>query len=119
MNKYLRWLGLTSSAMALLACTVMRPLTVNPTQLRSTLNQGDRVAVTTTNGQQLQFTIEEINEQGLHGDGQNIAYSDIQGISRKETSTGRTVLLAIGVVAVGAAAAGGGSGGSGGGGGGY
>lgn len=117
MNKYLRWLGVAGSAMALLACTVMKPLTIDPTQLRSTLNRGDHVQVTTTGGQQLQFTVEEVNEQGVRGGGQNVAYGDIQNISRKQTAPGRTTLLVLGVIAVGAAAAGGGGGGSGGGGG--
>ncbi len=115
MNKYSRCLGLGGSAMALLACTVMQSLTVDPAQLRSTLKRGDDVQVTTTSGQQLEFTVADVNEQGVSGDGQNVAYSNIHQISRKQNSPGRTTLLVLGAVAIGAAASAG-DGGSGGGG---
>ena len=116
MNKYLRWFGVIAGSFALLACTVMQPLTTSPAQLREQLKTGDKVEVYTTGGGPLQFTVDSIDDQGLHGGGRTIAFSDIRSISRKEISTGRTILLVLAVAAAGAAlASGGGGGGSGGG----
>lgn len=117
MNKHLQQLGVIVGACAMMACTTMQPLSVD--SARNTLNRGDRVEVITTQGLQLHFAVDSIDDQGLHGGGQTVAYSDIQSISRKEGSTGRTTALVLGVLAVGALAAGGGSGGGSGGMGGY
>jgi hypothetical protein len=122
MNKYVQWLAIIGGSVAMLACTVMQPLSVDPPQLQHALKPGDQVEVTTTSGQKLQFTVASADAQGLHGGGQNIAYNDIQGINRKEISAARTTWLVLGVLAAGgvAAAAGGGGGhGGGSGGGGY
>jgi hypothetical protein len=114
MNKRIQWLAVVCMSFTMLGCTVMQPLTAEPRQLSSALNRGDSVEITTTGNQQLQFAIESVDGQGLHGGGQNVAYSDIRSISRRQSSTGRTTLLVLGVVAAGAAlAAGGGGGGSG------
>ena len=116
MNKTVRWFGVLASSFALIACTVMQPLATSPAQLRDELKRGDKVEVNTTNGGPLQITIDSVDEQGLHGGGRTIAFADIRSISRKEISTGRTVLLVLAVVAAGAAlGSGGGGGGSGGG----
>jgi hypothetical protein len=114
MNKHIQWLVIICSSVAMLGCTVMQPLTADPRQLSSALSRGDQVEVTTTSSQQLRFAIESIDEQGLHGGGQNVAYSDIRSISRRQSSTGRTTLLVLGIVAAGAALAAGGGGGGGG-----
>lgn len=121
MNTWLRRLGLLLAAGPLLACTVMTPLGTDPAALRAQLARGDEVEVLTVDGQTLRFTVAGIDEAGLHTGSRTIAYGDIQRLSRKQISTGRTTLLILGVVAAGAAAAGGGGGGggSGGGGGGY
>jgi len=113
MNKSIQWLAVACVSFAMLGCTVMQPLTADPAQLSSSLSRGDHVEVTTNTGQQLQFAIESVDKQGLHGGGQNVAYSDIRSISRKQNSTGRTTLLVLGIVAAGAALAAGGGGGGG------
>jgi hypothetical protein len=66
----------------------------------------------TKGGQSLKFKVEKIDESGLHGAGQNVAYDDIQSISVEKISAGRTALVALGVAAVAAVAAGGSGGGS-------
>jgi hypothetical protein len=122
MGKFSRGCGVGAGCLALLGCTVMRPLTTNPMELQQTLHQGDYVDVATVHDQDLQFKVASVDARGLHGDGNDVAYSDIRSVSRQETSGGRTALVVLGALAVGAAAAsgGGGHGGSGmGGGGGY
>ena len=114
MNRHIQWLAALCVSFAMLGCSVMQPLTVDSRQLSSALKRGDQVEVTTANNKQLRFAIESIDEQGLHGGGQNVSYSDIKSISRKQSSTGRTTLLVLGIVAAGAALAAGGGGGGGG-----
>lgn len=111
MTKWSHWLCVACTLLAMMGCTVMQPLAVDSKQLSGTLSRGDHVEVVTASGQQLQFAVDKIDEQGLHGDGQHVAYSDIRSISRKQISAGRTALVALGVLAAGALAAGGGGGG--------
>lgn len=122
MNTWTRRLGLLLAAGPLLACTVMAPLSIDPSTLRTQLARGDQVELLTVDGRQLHLTVDAVDDAGLHAGSTTVAYGDIQRISRKQISAGRTTLLILGVVAAGAAAAGGGGGGgggSGGGGGGY
>jgi hypothetical protein len=119
MNAYLRWFGVIAGSFAMLACTVMQPLTIDAAQLRQELKRGDKVEISVGSGQHVEFTVDSVDEKGIHGGGRTIAYTDIRRIERKEISTGRTVLLIIAVVAAGAALASGGGGGGGSGGGGY
>ncbi len=93
------------------ACMTIRPLNADPAQLRSELKPGDRVEVVTRSGQQMKFRIESVDNDGLRGAGQSVAYSDIRTIDRTQLDMKRTGLIALGVVAVGALAAGGGGGG--------
>lgn len=87
--------------------TTMQPLTADTLQLRHSLNAGDEVELTTTSGQKLSFEVHRIDDTGLNGEGRDVAYSDIRTISRKQISVGRTALLVVGIVALGAAIAGG------------
>lgn len=114
MHKNLRWLGLIFCSIAMVGCTVLQPLTASPATLRHELKEGDRVEITTSAGQQLRFTVQTVDDQGIHGGNQNIAFNDIQSVSRRQIAGGRTALLVLGIVAAGAAAAGGGGGGGGG-----
>ena len=110
MKKQARWLIAMIAAMAFSGCTTLQPLAVDPARLASQLKQGDNVQLVTTGGQQLAFSIEQIDASGMQGAGQRVAFNDIQSISRKQISMGRTALLALGVIGAGALAAGGGGG---------
>jgi hypothetical protein len=103
------------ASLAMTGCMTMKPMEVDPAQLRGALKQGDEVQVVTSSGQELQFKVERVDDTGLQGGGQRIAYNDVRSISRKQVDMGKTGLIALGVVAAGALAAGGGgsSGGSG------
>jgi hypothetical protein len=100
------------SCFATLGCTTVQPLSAERTQLSQTLHPNDRVQIVTKSGQSLKFKVEKIDESGLHGAGQNVAYDDMQSISVEKISAGRTALVALGVAAVAAVAAGGSGGGS-------
>jgi len=115
MKKHFLQLVAICVSLAMVGCTTMQPLTVDPSKLSGALKRGDHVALVTAKGEQLQFVVENVDDSGLQGEGRRIAYSDIQSISRKEISAGRTALVVLGVVAAGALAAGGGGGGGGGG----
>ncbi|HKE46092.1 MAG TPA: hypothetical protein VKB41_16275 [Steroidobacteraceae bacterium] len=114
MKRYAHLLVVAGSCLAMLGCMTTQPLTAEPRQLSQTVHPKDRVEVVTKSGQTLNFKVETIDAAGLHGAGQNVAFDDIQSISRKKVDAGRTTLLAVGVAAVAAvAASGGGGGGSG------
>jgi hypothetical protein len=116
MKKLVQQLLALCVVLSMVGCTTVQPLTVDPSGLSSTLKRGDQVEVVTSSGQQLQFKIDNVDAAGLQGDGQRIAYNDIQSISRKQMDTKRTAWVVLGVVAAGAlaaAAGGGGGGGSG------
>jgi hypothetical protein len=114
MKRYTHVLVVACSCLAMLGCMTTQPLTAEPTKLSQTLHPNDRVEVITKGGQTLKFKVETIDAAGLHGAGQNVAFDNIESISRQEIDTGRTTLIALGVAAVAAvAASGGGGGGSG------
>jgi hypothetical protein len=122
MKEWIRHMGVGASCLALLACTTLQPLESDPAALQQMLHPGDKVEITTAEGQSLHFKLASVDAAGLHGDGHDVPYADIRSVDREETAGGRTALLVLGVLAVGAAAAasGGGHGGGGmGGGGGY
>jgi nanoRNase/pAp phosphatase (c-di-AMP/oligoRNAs hydrolase) len=98
----------------MLGCMTTQPLTAEPAQLSQSLHPKDRVQVVTKSGQTLKFKVQTIDAAGLHGAGQDVAFNDIESISREKIDAGRTTLLAVGIAAVAAvAASGGGGGGSG------
>jgi hypothetical protein len=105
--------------LSMVGCTTIQPLSVNASELSRTLKKGDKVELVTAKGQQLNFKVDSVDETGLQGAGQRIAYNDIQSISRKETDTKNTTLVVLGILAAGAIAAAAGGGGGGGGGSGY
>jgi len=115
MKKYLQSMIVVCASLAMFGCMALKPMSADPTTLRTTLKRGDHVEVVTQAGKQMQFSVDAIDDAGLQGGGQSIAYSDIRSISRKQLNVGSTTLLVLGIVAAGAAAAAGG-GGSGGGG---
>jgi hypothetical protein len=119
MKSFLKQLLAALVVLSMVGCTTIQPLSANGSELSHTLKKGDKVELTTTKGQQLNFKVDSVDETGLQGGGQRVAYNDIQSINRKETDTKRTLWVVLGVVAVGAVAAAAGGGGGGGGGNGY
>ena len=114
MKRHVQLFIIAYACFAMLGCMTVQPLSAERTQLSQTLHPNDRVEIVTTGGQRLKFKVEKIDDNGLHGAGQNVAYDDIQSISLEKISAGRTTLVALGIAAVAALAAGGGGGGSGG-----
>jgi hypothetical protein len=115
-KRYTHLLVVVCSTFAMLGCMTTQPLTAERAQLSQTLHPNDRVEVVTKGGQTLKFKVEKIDDAGLHGAGQNVAFDNIESISREKIDAGRTTLIALGVAAVAgvaAAAGGGGGGGSG------
>ena len=119
MKSFLKQLLAALVVLSMVGCTTIQPLSANGSELSHTLKKGDKVELTTTKGQQLNFKVDSVDEAGLQGGGQRIAYNDIQSISRKETDTKNTTFLVLGILAAGALAAAAGGGGGGGGGSGY
>ena len=112
MKRYTHLLVVVCSTFAMLGCMTTQPLTAERAQLSQTLHPNDRVAVVTKGGQTLKFKVEKIDDAGLHGAGQNVAFDNIESISREKIDAGRTTLIALGVAAIAAVAASGGGGGS-------
>src|SRR5262245_29783937 len=113
MKRYAHVFVVACSSLSMLGCMTTQSLTAEPTQLSQTLHPKDRVEVVTKSGQTLKFKVETIDAAGLHGAGQNVAFNDIESISREKIDAGRTTLVALGVAAVAAVAAAGGGGGGG------
>ncbi len=111
-KRYVRLFVIVYACFAMLGCMTTQPLSAERTQLSQSLHPNDRVEIVTNGGQRLKFKVERIDENGLHGAGQDVAYDDIQSISLEKISAGRTALVALGAAAVAAVAAGGGGGGS-------
>ena len=113
MKTFLKQLLAAAVALSMLGCTTIQPLTANGSQLATTLKPGDQVEIVTTQGQQLQFKVDNVDATGVQGGGQRVAYNDIQSISRKQMDTKRTTMVGRAAAAGAlAAAAGGGGGGS-------
>lgn len=112
MKRHVQVFIIVYSCLAMLGCMTMQPLPAGRAQLSQTLHPNDTVEIVTNGGQNLKFKVEKIDESGVHGAGQSVAYDDIQSISVEKISAGKTALIALGVAAVAAVAAGGGGGGS-------
>ena len=115
MKTFLKQLLAAVVVLSMVGCTTIQPLSVNASELSRTLKKGDKVEVVTSKGQQLNFKVDSVDENGLQGAGQKVAYNDIQSISRKEIDTKSTTWVVLGVLAAGAVAAAAGGGGGGGG----
>ena len=119
MNTFLKQLLAAVVALSMVGCSTVQPLSANASELSRTLKKGDKVEVVTAKGQQLSFKVDSVDDTGLQGAGQRVAYNDIQSIGRKEMDTKTTTWVILGVLAAGAVAAAAGGGGGGGGGSGY
>jgi hypothetical protein len=115
MKRVLQSMIVGCASLAMFGCMALKPLSSDPTTLRTTLKRGDQVEVVTTSGKEMQLTVDSLDDSGLQASGQRLAYSDIRSISRKQVNVGTTTMLVLGVVAAGALAAAAGGGGGGGG----
>jgi len=114
MKRVLQSMVVVCASLALFGCMALKPLSADPTTLRTTLKPGDHVEVVTSGGKEMQLTVDSVDDNGLQASGQHFAYSDIRSISRKQVNVGTTTMLVLGIVAAGALAAAGGGGGGGG-----
>jgi protein involved in polysaccharide export with SLBB domain len=89
------------------ACTSYQPVAANtPEELAATLEIGDKVEVTTTDGTELSFKIEEISDEGLSGENTEIGYEQIaqlkvQQVDEEKVEDITMAVLAVPVVVVG------------------
>ena len=83
-------------------CTITSvPLSAEPEAISMKVKQGDVVNIVTTNQQRLRFTVENISERGISGDGKNVPYEQISEIAIEEKKiykAGEVSILVIGAV---------------------
>jgi hypothetical protein len=70
-----------------------------PQEVALDLKIGDMVKITTHNGEQYKFKVEMITNEGIEGEGHQIAFADMAEI-KKVYITGRTVALVLGIIAI-------------------
>ena len=114
MKTFLKQLLAAAVVLSMVGCTTIQPLSGNASELSRTLKKGDKVEIVTAKGEQLNFKVDSVDDTGLQGAGQRVAFNDIQSISRKEIDTKSTTWVVLGVLAAGAVAAAAGGGGGGG-----
>ncbi len=59
--------------------------------VKSQVDVGDNVKITKINGEKIEFEVSEVSNTGVGGEGQFVAYADIQEIRSPQISTGATV----------------------------
>jgi hypothetical protein len=72
--------------------------------LATRIEPGDKVAITKSDGQEVKFKVDEVNNQGIAGDGQYVAYADMREVLLTEYDSEKTtevVLVVAGTAAVG------------------
>ena len=114
MKTFLKQLLAAAVVLSMVGCTTIQPLSGNASELSRTLKKGDKVEIVTAKGEQLNFKVDSVDDTGVQGAGQRVAFNDIQSISRKEIDTKSTTWVVLGVLAAGAVAAAAGGGGGGG-----
>jgi predicted small lipoprotein YifL len=86
-------------ALALAACTSLKPLEIPPEQLQSMIAKGeviaigDNVKIITNDGKQHNFKVTEISETVVSGKNAKISIPDIVALETREFSGGKTALL--------------------------
>ena len=74
------------------------------TSAQTLFEPGDKVTITKSDGQVVEFKVEEVNEQGISGDGKYVAYTDMREVLITELDSEKTtevVVTAAGAIAVG------------------
>lgn len=113
MRAFTRDLVVAFACLALGACTTMKPVfdAGSPQALDVQVHAGDHVRIARTSGTPVEGSVVGVTSDRIDvardGTTESVRVDEIRGIERRETSTGRTVLLLLGVlgVAVGVAAA--------------
>lgn len=93
-------------------CTTMQPVPASDAQsLANHLEAGDKIKITRNDNTELTLTVGSLSEQGISGDGQFVAYSDIRQVQVSQTNNGAVwgIVAGVAIVAV-LIGAGGGSG---------
>jgi hypothetical protein len=94
-------------------CTTLQPVANVPGDLSQHFNDGgvlkpgDRVVIRTTSGAQHAFRVRSVHDGVIYGDHDSVPFSEIASVERRETSTTKTTILVLVILAaVGALAAG-------------
>lgn len=78
------------------ACTTVQTADYSPEALRSTLEVGDLVEITTKDGKEYDFTIAEVSENNIEGEGNTVAFQDIEDIEIQRINTaGQIAAVAV------------------------
>lgn len=100
-RKLCQGLALVMISSLLVSCTASHPIPPYRDNIQQNVTQGTKVRVVTRDAQTQVFVVKEITENGLYGEGAEIAYQDIESIESEEISAGKTatfILLGVGAV---------------------
>ena len=100
-NRFIALVALISFCFTV-SCTTSKvhPLhTTLPQQKVEGIKVGDTVKITTYSGEQYKFKVENITKEEIEGEGITVALTDIESI-KKVYITGRTVAIALGIIAL-------------------
>ncbi|MEO1244201.1 MAG: hypothetical protein AAFX56_00840 [Pseudomonadota bacterium] len=89
------------------ACSTMKPIAAKDNVLSAEqFSVGDRVVVTMSDGDRVEFTVSEVSPLGIGGDEQFIRYTEMRDAKSRKVSAAHTagLVLAINVVLAAAAA---------------
>jgi hypothetical protein len=81
-------------------CTTLKPLGVyaEPQAILTQIKPGDKVRLTTRDGNVREFKLKESTAQQLVGEDEVVNLSDIKDIERREFSAWKTTFLVVGTV---------------------
>ena len=68
------------------------------TSAHTLFEPGDKVTITKRNGQVVDFKVEEVNEQGISGGGEHVAYTDMWKILITELDSEKTTEVVLTMV---------------------
>ena len=63
--------------------------------LATRVEPGDKVAITKSDGQEVKFKVDEVNNQGIAGDGQYVAYADMREVLLTEYDSEKTTKVVL------------------------
>ena len=102
-NKFIIYLVLIAFTAG---CTTMRSLpATDPQSLASQVEVGDKIKIIRNDLTDVTFNVDAVSDEGISGEGEFVAYSDIRQVQVGQFSTGKTVGLVAAIVALVAIAA--------------
>lgn len=102
MKVLLKLLCLALLLAPLAGCKTMQPVSHGEwSNVTSRVEAGDTVEVQTRDGRDLRFTVTEVTDEALRGDGVEVRAEEIGQLKVRAVNTGRTVALGIGSAAIG------------------